>query len=725
MSVKGSIQRYVRRAFKALGFPLAGDSVAYDTFPTGGPWWDRFKTPRMEGNSIVMACVGFVGRTFPEAPLRVWNRSPEGDEIVFAHPLETLVEQPNPYYGGPLLWMATLVDYMTNGNAYWLKVRNGATGVKELWWIPAHLVEPKWDKEDSYVDWYDYRPKGKTVRFEQGDIVHFRYGLDADNPRKGKSPLASVISEVLTDNEATLYTQTILKNLGVPGVVVSPEEDNYASDEELEDMKQKFIERTTGSHRGEPLILTRKTNVSILSFSPQQMGLRELQRLPEERISAVLGIPAIVANLGAGLDRSTFANYAEAREAAYESLIIPMQRLLAADVQSQLLSEFGPGTRNQRAGFDTSNVRVLQDDQDKLTARLVTAVGGGIMTPNEARSRLGLPPADDDDGDFRLLPSKLSPINGEEPPPPPAPILALPAPAGAIVEPSDGASSDEDGQGDEEESEDGAAPIPPPRRARTAKRARRVTFGRADEKAIGIQGLIVRLRARIEPKMAADGLKVLEEVRDAVLEANKSAKGIADIVPAIRRVNMSRQLKNLFLPHYERAVTDTYGAMHTVYPTASGKVTVTLRNTIVREATSRIKEMELTTIREVREATRVSLVNGENSAQLVERLKALGAFSEERAKVIAVTELTLASNQAATELYKASPEFEGVMIHDLEGCAPDGPCVDWDGRELAFDEVDGVELAFHPNCTQMRSPIVRGKRQRLRQRPVSVQYYTR
>jgi hypothetical protein len=32
--------------------------------------------------------------------------------------------------------------------------------------------------------------------------VHFRFGLDPDDPRKGYSPLKSVLREVFTDDEA-------------------------------------------------------------------------------------------------------------------------------------------------------------------------------------------------------------------------------------------------------------------------------------------------------------------------------------------------------------------------------------------------------------------------------------------------------------------------------------------------------------------------------------------
>jgi hypothetical protein len=83
--------------------------------------------------------------------------------------------------------------------------------------------------------------------------------------------------------------------------------------------------------------MTGKTKVEQFGFSPEQLLLRELRRIPEERVTAVLGVPAIVAGLGAGLDRSTFTNMAEAREAAYESGIIPTQRIIAEDIRFQLL----------------------------------------------------------------------------------------------------------------------------------------------------------------------------------------------------------------------------------------------------------------------------------------------------------------------------------------------------------------------------------------------------
>jgi HK97 family phage portal protein len=214
----------------------------------------------------------------------------------------------------------------------------------------------------------------------------------------------------MTDNEASAYTRTILGNMGVPGVLISPDADTYLSDEELESVKTKFEERFRGENRGRPMVMTAKTSVQMLSFSPQQLDLQMLRRVPEERITAVFGLPAIIAGLGAGLDRSTFANYAEARAAAWEDLIIPMQRDLATAFQVQLLAEYGQDTRTHRVGFDTTNVRVLQEDQNQLMTRLVAGVAGTILTPNEARKALGFDASQEDGSDSLYVATKMAPM---------------------------------------------------------------------------------------------------------------------------------------------------------------------------------------------------------------------------------------------------------------------------------------------------------------------------
>ena len=182
-------------------------------------------------SAIVMAPVRWIMRTLPEAPLMQERYLADGStETVRATPMLALLDSPNPYYDGHLLTMALAGDLALSGNAYVLKVRAGAGNPVELWWAPSSMMEPRWPTDGSaYLTHYDYTPSGVTIRIDPADVIHVRDGLDPKNTRKGLSPLASLLREIFTDNEAANMTASLLANMGVPGLIVSPEEIGRAS----------------------------------------------------------------------------------------------------------------------------------------------------------------------------------------------------------------------------------------------------------------------------------------------------------------------------------------------------------------------------------------------------------------------------------------------------------------------------------------------------------------
>jgi hypothetical protein len=202
-------------------------------------------------------------------------------------------------------------------------------------------------------------------------------------------------------------------------VILSPKDTGSASANRLTDpegVKQQFMLKFGGDKRGEPLVLTSPTDVTTLSFNPQQLALKDLRRIPEERVSAILGVAAIVAGLGAGLDRATYANYGEAREASYQEGIIPTHRTFDADYKVQLLNEFVGDPRNYVVDHDYSEVKALQEDQVKLWDRNTKALISGGITRRVFKLHIGEEP--DETDDVYYLPIALGVINADEPPPP-------------------------------------------------------------------------------------------------------------------------------------------------------------------------------------------------------------------------------------------------------------------------------------------------------------------
>lgn len=378
-------------------------------------------------NSIVVAVVGWIARNFPEAPVQVTRGSGSVSERIppeIAGPgaMLRLLERPNRYFSGVLMWMAAIVDLYCTGNAYLVKVRNRSGRVAELWWIPKRYMRPDWPVDGSkFISRYIYSVDGREFEIAVEDVVHLRDGIDPLNPRLGLSKLASLFREIYTDDEAANFTAQLLTNLGVPGVVIAPANTtNGAVRTDPEAVKTAFMEKFGGDKRGEPLVLSAPTEVKVLSFSPQQMNLKELRRIPEERISAVLGVSAIVAGLGAGLDRSTFTNFGEARKAAYEESVIPMQRLIAAELEVQLLPEFASADQIERemldVGFDLRNVRALQEAADAVWKRHESAASKGLLKRSSFKRAIGEPVEAEDD--VYVMPNNfvLVPAGGTPPP---------------------------------------------------------------------------------------------------------------------------------------------------------------------------------------------------------------------------------------------------------------------------------------------------------------------
>jgi len=421
----------ITKAFKAVRMSFETRTTSWFSMFVGRTRFDyRAEVGDGSRNSIVVACVLWIARTFPEAPIRVCAINADDEDTPLPnHPLKMLLDTPNAYYPGELLWAATLADRTISGNAYWIKIRSAVGRPVELWWVPSTLIEPKWPDDGSqFISHYEYRPGTDVIRVNTEDVCHFRWPMfDPHNIRKGMSPIAALVREIFTDDEAANYTAAMLRNVGVPPVIISPGADASPSQDELEQTKARYQDITTGDNRGQALVMSGPTNVNTLGFNPQQMDVKNLRRVPEERVSALLGIPAAVVGLGSGLENTKVgATMAEMREQAYESNIIPTQRLMAAELRTQILRDFGDIQR-LKLDFDLSQVRVLQTDQNALWQRTLAALSQGAITLNMWRQEVGMEPVSE--GDVYYVPGTVTPTNIDEliPPEPVAAPVALPA----------------------------------------------------------------------------------------------------------------------------------------------------------------------------------------------------------------------------------------------------------------------------------------------------------
>ena len=351
------------------------------------------------GNSAVIACLNVLSTSFAEPRLKVYREIGDNDfEAVDNHPVTQLFTRPNPYTSGSLLAHYIVLALNAEGDAYLLKSRNRQGRVVELVPLIPQFVKPR-GNEKQLITHYEYFQKSpdsananEFVVLPKSEVVHIRQGVNPNNHRKGFAPLKGVLREILGDEAAGQYAAALLHNMAVPGVVLSPKDDSMGgpSQEEAESIAQIYKQKFGGSNRGAPMILTGAMDVKVVSWSPEQMNLNQLRRLPEERVSAVLGVPAILAGLGAGLEAATYNNTRELREFFTEQKLIPLWQTVANEITAQLLQSDFTGDNKISCKYDLNEVRALDVDKGEVFKRMQTGVTGGWITVAEARKAVGL-----------------------------------------------------------------------------------------------------------------------------------------------------------------------------------------------------------------------------------------------------------------------------------------------------------------------------------------------
>ncbi len=684
----------------ALAFKAAAASIQFSR----QTWWTFGQTGHMSSggtisytdrvgdgrnNAIIMACVELASITFAQSPPQVMQKKDDSDEIVPDHEMVKLLKRPNPFYSGKLMWMATVADYMF-GNAYWIKERSGAGKPVRLYWIPSTQITPCWPDDDPtvFISHYDYTPNGVPIRYAVEDVVHFRNGIDPKNTRKGLSKLGALLREIATDDEASEYQNTVLHNLGMNACVISPANEKVKlSEPDAAKIKASVISRSTGDRRGEPLVLGGAVKIDSMALDPSKLDLKAVRYMSENRITAIFGTPAIIIGLGSGLERSTFNNVDEARKIYYENKMIPTQQLIAEDIDHQLLVDFGGEESGLFTEFSNKNVRVLQEDEDTLTLRIDRELRNGTLTMNEARQlrdRKAMPE------DAYMLDSRIVPTAIDELLAPPQPVVQkvpVDASGNPVADAGSGTVPADTGTG----SSTGTNPTDAT--ASPAKSAHSRVASTKD-----VADSVIRVRTRMQAQATKDVYSFLKAQQASVLaQIPSDSKSQAKI-----RINWPRlqedvsALTSVLEPWYKRVLVAVHDVVQDSLD-ARYELSGTSERSYLKSAGVNIRGINETTRAAVKDALATSVSLDESNEELTARIETLGAFSEERAQLIAKTELAAASNLAQVESYIESDLVVGVLVTDGDS---DPVCSSIHGSKVPIAEARSIPPLAHPHCVR-------------------------
>ena len=328
-------------------------------------------------NPTVFACVTLLAQTVAQLPWGVSQRGAVGYSPV-SHPLNAVLEKPNRSMTDYELKYSIVMDLMTHGNAYLLKVVTASGRVIELIPLNPNNMVPIVSASGAQT----YRSQDGTV-YPAEKIIHIRDVVGSTV--QGLSKVKQCSTLVGIDNAIDNTLADNFKNgTAISGVVSFPEEMPAEVKKAFGDAWAKKF-GNSGTSRGSVAVLDNgATFTQVESVSPADADMLALKQQTMTRIAAIFRVPAYALEIS---DGSKYDNLSQRMSSFYRDSIAPIAKNIALKMTNSLIED-------QSLEIEFSTEDLVKGDVQSAVKIAVSAVGAGLMTTNEARDLIGYAPND-------------------------------------------------------------------------------------------------------------------------------------------------------------------------------------------------------------------------------------------------------------------------------------------------------------------------------------------
>lgn len=350
--------------------------------------WSGLVTNLYQASSLIGSCMRVLVQSFPEPPPEVQINNEHRPD----HPLQALLNRPNP-----LMSHAELLSYLityraVGGNAYLHKVRGPAGQVVELWPYHSGQMWPRPSRFEWVKEYIYDAGNGERRLVPAADVIHLKWPIiDLSAPWIGMSPLITIAREVLADVEATRFAHVLLKNNAIPSGIIKIPPGTPMDPGNAAKLRSWFRKMFGGENVGETLILEYGAEYERVGLNPTELDLSALRRVPEARVAGAFGMSPIIAHLTGGLDKSTYSNYEHAFRQYVQGTLVPLWRSDAAEWTQALSTDYSD---SPIVTYNTSLVAALQESANEKFKRVLDSFDRNITLLDESRAMIDLPPLD-------------------------------------------------------------------------------------------------------------------------------------------------------------------------------------------------------------------------------------------------------------------------------------------------------------------------------------------
>jgi len=378
-----------------MGMPSVFPPMWSDGERAGEDRYLRSYSRIYQSQPVVAGVVDKLARRIATLPFDGYQRGPrDAREVVRGDTLDSLIRRPMPRWSTAAMLHHVAQSLLLHGNALLVKVRGADREA------PPEMLWPlDWEFVNAYapvggrIEWWStYQFDGEERFIAVDDTVHFSW--ESPHGQLGVSPLAKLGVTVRLEDAAQRYQTSAFRNGARPGGVVTLPAGSNPTPAFMFDATAT----TENMHKG----VDRAFSVGLLApgadWKPMSMTAVEAELIQQrylnwEEIGMVYDMGGPLMN---DFRRATYSNVAELQRALYRDVIPPWLGLIEQTWQSQLLDS-EPAWMDRFVAFDLTDK--LKGDPVELANALKLQVEAGLITRNEARRILNMPPVEDLEAD--------------------------------------------------------------------------------------------------------------------------------------------------------------------------------------------------------------------------------------------------------------------------------------------------------------------------------------
>lgn len=356
-----------------------------------------------ESNSTFWACVNQVARDVAGLGWDLHLREERKDDKTELERIQTFLKTPNPDDSLRTILKQLLTDWGTIGWFGIEVVRDNKGDIAEIYHVPAHTFRVHKSKEkycqtrNNKNVWFkkfgldDKNFSSKTgeegtytIKTRANELIYYK-NFYPRSDYYGVPNAISATGDIIGLLGIRDYNLAFFQNYGIPSAIIILEgEWEEDSDKKITEFLEKEIKGSENAHR--TLVVTQpehcKFDYKPLTTEAKEGSFKLYEQTRKEDILIAYSMPP--ERVGIRITGKLGGNVAEEATKIYvQGVVEPLQLDLEDIINSKLL-------RSEVYEFKFKDIDLR--DYDAEVKRLLSMVQSAMMTPNEARNKLGFKP---------------------------------------------------------------------------------------------------------------------------------------------------------------------------------------------------------------------------------------------------------------------------------------------------------------------------------------------